>query len=56
MFPVIPGISETAVPLIRIEYLWSNYNSAIDINSNSTITVADNFGMFNISFPGSDHQ
>jgi hypothetical protein len=31
--------------------LWSNYNSAIDINSNSTIQVADNFGMFNISFP-----
>ncbi|MFZ4399668.1 MAG: PKD domain-containing protein [Bacteroidales bacterium] len=31
--------------------LWSNYNSAIDINSNTNIQVADNFGMFNISFP-----
>ena len=31
--------------------LWSNYNSAVDISSNTNITVADNFGMFNISFP-----
>jgi hypothetical protein len=31
--------------------LWSNYNAAVDINSNTTIQVADNFGMFNISFP-----
>jgi hypothetical protein len=31
--------------------LWSNYNPAIDINSNTNITVADNFGMFNISWP-----
>jgi PKD repeat protein len=31
--------------------LWSNYNAAIDINSTSSITVADNFGMFNISWP-----
>ncbi len=31
--------------------LWSNNNAAIDINSNTTINVADNFGMFNISFP-----
>ncbi len=31
--------------------LWSNKNTAIDINSNLTITVADNFGMFNIAFP-----
>ena len=31
--------------------LYSNNNSAIDINSTSTIYVADNFGMFNISFP-----
>lgn len=30
---------------------WSNYNSAVDINSNTNIIVADNFGMFNISFP-----
>ncbi|MEI8203446.1 MAG: PKD domain-containing protein, partial [Bacteroidota bacterium] len=31
--------------------LWSNDNLAVDINSNTNITVADNFGMFNISFP-----
>ncbi len=31
--------------------LWSNYNPAIDINSSVTINVADNFGMFNISWP-----
>ncbi len=31
--------------------LWSNYNPAVDINSNINIVVADNFGMFNISFP-----
>jgi hypothetical protein len=31
--------------------LWSNNNAATDINSNTSITVADNFGMFNISFP-----
>lgn len=31
--------------------LWSNKNTAVDINSNSSITVADNFGMFNISWP-----
>ncbi len=31
--------------------LWSNYNPAIDINSSNNITVADNFGMFNISWP-----
>jgi hypothetical protein len=31
--------------------LWSNYNLAVDINSNTLIQVADNFGMFNISFP-----
>jgi hypothetical protein len=31
--------------------LWSNYNPAIDINSSTNITVADNFGMFNISWP-----
>ena len=33
--------------------LWSNYNPAIDIASTSasTISVADNLGMFNISFP-----
>ena len=30
--------------------LWSNYNTAVDINSNLSIVVADNFGMFNISF------
>ena len=29
--------------------LWSNYNPAIDINSTMPISVADNFGMFNIS-------
>ncbi|MBE0639921.1 MAG: T9SS type A sorting domain-containing protein [Bacteroidales bacterium] len=33
--------------------LWSNQNAAVDINKSSAppITVADNFGMFNISFP-----
>lgn len=31
--------------------LWSNQNTAIDISSNTNITVADNFGMFNISWP-----
>jgi len=31
--------------------LWSNKNAALDINSNTNITVADNFGMFNISWP-----
>jgi hypothetical protein len=31
--------------------LWSNNNTAVDINSSTSITVADNFGMFNISFP-----
>ena len=31
--------------------LWSNYNAAVDINSTTNITVADNFGMFNISWP-----
>jgi len=31
--------------------LWSNKNTSVDINSNSSITVADNFGMFNISWP-----
>jgi hypothetical protein len=31
--------------------LWSNKNTAVDINSNSSITVANNFGMFNISWP-----
>ncbi|MCF8368640.1 MAG: PKD domain-containing protein [Bacteroidales bacterium] len=31
--------------------LYSNDNSAVDINSTSSITVADNFGMFNISWP-----
>jgi hypothetical protein len=33
--------------------LWSNFNSAVDINKAAApaITVADNFGMFNISFP-----
>jgi hypothetical protein len=31
--------------------LWSNRNTAIDINSNSNITVANNFGMFNIAWP-----
>jgi Secretion system C-terminal sorting domain len=31
--------------------LWSNDNSAVDIQSNTNITVADNFGMFNIGFP-----
>ena len=31
--------------------LYSNSNTAIDINSTNTIYVADNFGMFNISFP-----
>ncbi len=31
--------------------LYSNDNSAVDINSSSNITVADNFGMFNISWP-----
>jgi PKD repeat protein len=31
--------------------LWSNKNTAIDINSNLNIAVADNFGMFNIAFP-----
>ncbi len=33
--------------------LWSNRNSAIDINKSAAppITVADNFGMFNFSFP-----
>ena len=31
--------------------LWSNNNSAVDINSSSNITVADNFGMFNIAWP-----
>ena len=42
----------TAIPFDPgLNTLWSNYNSAIDINSNSSITVADNFGMFNISFP-----
>lgn len=31
--------------------LWSNNNSAVDIASTTSITVANNFGMFNISFP-----
>ncbi|MCX6258013.1 MAG: T9SS type A sorting domain-containing protein [Bacteroidia bacterium] len=31
--------------------LYSNKNTAVDINSNVAITVANNFGMFNISFP-----
>ncbi|MCF8370550.1 MAG: T9SS type A sorting domain-containing protein [Bacteroidales bacterium] len=31
--------------------LYSNLNTAVDINSTSTIQVADNYGMFNISFP-----
>ncbi|MBM3436471.1 MAG: hypothetical protein FJY07_09685, partial [Bacteroidetes bacterium] len=31
--------------------LWSNKNTSVDINSTSNITVADNFGMFNISWP-----
>jgi parallel beta-helix repeat protein len=31
--------------------LWSNNNASRDINSNTNITVADNFGMFNISWP-----
>ena len=31
--------------------LHSNYNSAVDINSSASITVADNYGMYNISFP-----
>jgi len=34
-----------------INTLYSNDNSAIDINSTTSITVADNFGMFNISWP-----
>jgi len=41
LLPADPGLNT----------LWSNYNAAIDINSNTNITVADNFGMFNISFP-----
>jgi nitrous oxidase accessory protein NosD len=31
--------------------LWSNDNLSVDINSSTSITVADNFGMFNISWP-----
>lgn len=31
--------------------LWSNNNAAVDILSTTTLFVADNFGMFNISFP-----
>lgn len=31
--------------------LYSNNNSAVDIGSNTSITVADNFGMFSISWP-----
>ncbi|MEZ5082269.1 MAG: T9SS type A sorting domain-containing protein [Bacteroidales bacterium] len=31
--------------------LYSNDNSSVDINSTTNITVADNFGMFNISWP-----
>lgn len=31
--------------------LWSNNNAAVDIQSTSPIRVADNFGMFNISYP-----
>lgn len=29
--------------------LWSNNNTAVDVSSNTNITVGDNFGMFNIT-------
>ncbi|MCX6230315.1 MAG: PKD domain-containing protein [Bacteroidetes bacterium] len=41
LVPADPGINT----------LWSNHNLSIDINSNLNITVADNFGMNNVSFP-----
>lgn len=43
------NIGTSAVP--GMNTLYSNDNSAIDINSSTNITVADNFGMFNISWP-----
>lgn len=45
------NIGTLSPPDPGLNTLWSNYNSAIDINSNTNITVADNFGMFNISWP-----
>jgi PKD repeat protein len=45
------NIGTLSPPDPGLNTLWSNYNPAIDINSNTNITVADNFGMFNISWP-----
>jgi PKD repeat protein len=44
-------IGTASPPDPGLNTLWSNYNPAIDINSNTNITVADNFGMFNIAWP-----
>ncbi len=45
------NIGTLSPPDPGLNTLWSNYNAAIDINSNTNITVADNFGMFNIAWP-----
>jgi hypothetical protein len=45
------NIGTLSPPDPGLNTLWSNFNPAIDINSNANITVADNFGMFNISWP-----
>ncbi len=45
------NIGTLSPPDPGLNTLWSNYNPAVDINSNTNITVADNFGMFNISWP-----
>lgn len=45
------NIGTLSPPDPGLNTLWSNYNPAIDINSSTNITVADNFGMFNISWP-----
>jgi hypothetical protein len=45
------NIGTLSPPDPGLNTLWSNYNPAIDINSSANITVADNFGMFNISWP-----
>jgi parallel beta-helix repeat protein len=43
------NIGTLSPPDPGLNTLWSNYNPAIDINSSTNISVADNFGMFNIS-------
>jgi hypothetical protein len=47
----VGNIGTLVPPDPGLNTLWSNYNPAIDINSSVTILVADNFGMFNISWP-----